>query len=155
MKIPGIAYLIIGAVIAGYAFFVRAKTESTAMLIFFYIGLLFIAIGGIKLLMQKKAPKHHATHPSHSYNTQQHMHQAPPAHTQHIQHQQQNTAHHIQPHHAQHTHIQQAQQQQNMHVYPQHSQQQHMFPQVVVCPVCQGRNPISANFCSRCGKNLK
>lgn len=52
MKIHGIAYIIIGVAVGGFSLFSNRMTQSNSLLIFAYIGGLFIAIGVAKLIIK-------------------------------------------------------------------------------------------------------
>jgi len=52
-KLPGILWLIFGLAISVFAQIVMSKQENpTAMQLFFYIGLLFVAIGIFKIVLK-------------------------------------------------------------------------------------------------------
>jgi len=61
VKIHGLVYIIIGGVMAFFSNFVYQKTNKTSLLLFFYFGLLFIAIGFFKIvknfMLKDGAPK--------------------------------------------------------------------------------------------------
>ena len=61
MKIHGIAYLIIGAILSFVSKYIDTKRNSASLTLFFYIGLAFITIGIFKLLvsfiLREKIPK--------------------------------------------------------------------------------------------------
>ena len=71
-KIHGLAYLILGLLIGGFSYYINNKNKSNAFALFFYIGIIFVMIGIIKLLakvVQKKAVKKTEIH--------NHAHQRP------------------------------------------------------------------------------
>ncbi len=51
VAIPGWAYLVVGGAMAAYAKFISARKPSTALTIFFWIGLFLLAIGVFKIAM--------------------------------------------------------------------------------------------------------
>jgi hypothetical protein len=59
--IPGIAYAVIGAIIAGSSKFVEIRSGNK-MAVFFYIGLIFIAIGIGKIILAKIQSQQNAIH---------------------------------------------------------------------------------------------
>lgn len=77
MKIPAVAWLTIGILIAVFSWIVRATAKNKGMILFFYIGILFAVVGIIKIIFQKnnetksKKPAHHT--PVHS-NKELHAH---------------------------------------------------------------------------------
>jgi len=56
MKIPGPVYLILGLIVTGLSWFIDSKTESSFAL-FFYIGLVFLAVGVFKTIVKIIIPK--------------------------------------------------------------------------------------------------
>ncbi len=103
MKIPGVAYLIIGAAMV----MMSAIIDPLKLVFFVFVGAVFIVIGFIKILAREKKLKHHpdtyhhvAPHPHHAAaHTAQHQH----ASHQHaaVQH----PAQHHQAAHVQHTSV--------------------------------------------------
>ena len=52
VKIPGIAFLIIGGIMAGYSKFIESRTDNSTMTVFFWIGVVFIVVGVLKLIFE-------------------------------------------------------------------------------------------------------
>ena len=69
VSIPWWVWMIIGAAISGYAKITEMQTDNASMIIFFYLGVLFLAVGVFKLIIklifgkkeEKHEPKAHAT----------------------------------------------------------------------------------------------
>lgn len=67
-SIPGIAYVVIGAFVTIYSQAVMrmTKEQGTGMQIFFYVGLVLLVVGGIKValkyLKKEKKPVHKVEH---------------------------------------------------------------------------------------------
>ncbi len=49
-KIPGIVYVVLGIAIAWFARYVDTRTENQGMILFFYAGIVLIAIGVFKTI---------------------------------------------------------------------------------------------------------
>jgi ABC-type nickel/cobalt efflux system permease component RcnA len=97
VSIPAIAYLVIGAGISAYSKFVARTTgDNLVMDIFFYIGLLLVAIGIIKFIFKglnrksKEPPKEHKHHEVHPAAQKEEA----PTHHQEAAHQHQQAHHH-------------------------------------------------------------
>ena len=50
MKIHGLVYLVIGAIVVFFTMYVESRNEDAGMTFFLYVGYLFLAIGVFKIL---------------------------------------------------------------------------------------------------------
>ena len=82
-SIPPLAWVIIGVIMAGYAWLTLHKTNNESMNLFIYIGILFVILGVIKYLLSlrkkpsKKTSSHHEAHQVHhpaQTHQQHHIH---------------------------------------------------------------------------------
>jgi hypothetical protein len=148
-SINGGIYLIIGAIIAIVSWIIKSQNpnRSTVMLIFFFIGILFILIGFVKLFFSKLDKKQREID-IHNINVVNKTHAKPEHQTAHSGH-------------TQHTQHQTHSKEQNLNERfpykgfgaPQHQQQNH--PKIINCPMCGTRNYTVSNFCHGCGYKLK
>lgn len=183
MKIPGIAYIIIGVFMAGlsgyvYKFIPKPDgTPNMSMALFFFVGILFIIIGFIKLFLKKmdeeKEIEYHkakhviekntnAHHPNkigqsldqstHKNRIEEHVNNA--VRQQELSKQQQATQH------AQHsseyakTHPYQGiHQSADANHHTTHHTGQALT--IIVCKRCGDKNPSTTNYCHGCGNRLK
>lgn len=184
MKIPGIAYIVIGvfiAAVAGYVYKFIPKPDGTpnmSMSLFFFIGVIFIIVGFIKLFFKKmedeKEMEYHKAKDVLEKKTQQVKHkQQTPEQTNHRnrieeqlnaavqqQNQQSNQQHTQTTHHAQHTSgyakthpyhgIQQNTPDQTTHHAPHTSSLS-----IIVCRRCGDKNPSTTSYCHGCGYRLR
>jgi len=186
MKIPGIAYIILGVFISGlsgyvYKFIPRPDgAPNMAMALFFFIGIIFIIIGFIKLFFKKaeeaQEQEYHKTRKVVETVIGQPV--TPSQHRNRVEEQLNNAVQKQQssPHHnQQHTH----QQAQNTHHYqhssnyakthPYHGMQENQHAQnqathhaphasalsITVCKRCGDKNTAAANYCHTCGNRLR
>lgn len=56
-KIHGIAYVIFGIILSVVSFYINKSQEKRSFILFFYIGILMVIIGLIKLIFGKKEEK--------------------------------------------------------------------------------------------------
>jgi hypothetical protein len=156
-SIPGIAYLLIGSVVAGFSRFVELKSNQR-MGLFFYAGILFAIIGVGKIIFTyintKNKPKtHNTTRPNTNMQNQTNPRstqnqfgrtQVTNNHTQNSinrpaqHHRPTQTIHHITPN-------------------PTHSHQPSKVehPSIIPCPSCGIKHYAYANYCMMCGQKIK
>lgn len=88
-SIPGMVYVVVGALVAGVSLFVNIKTGSAQMTLLLMAGVIFIFIGGVRLVLRPPAkvaapapPKTHPAHPMHPQHRlyKQMASHSPPAH---------------------------------------------------------------------------
>lgn len=182
MKIPGIAYIIIGLFmsgLSGYVYKFIPKPDGTpnmSMALFFFIGILFIIVGFIKLFFKKmdeeKEIEYHKTKHLIEKNTNVHNHnisgQAPKQATQrnrieeqvdnavkqqeatqqHITQQKQHSSSYAKTHPYQGIRHNDVTNQNNTH----HAGK---ALTIVVCKRCGDKNPSTTNYCYGCGNRLR
>lgn len=188
MKIPGIAYIIIGVFMAGlsgyvYKFIPKPDgTPNMSMAFFFFISIIFIIVGFIKLFFKKmddrKESEFHnakkilekgAQHTKNTSPTQE-----PPSHKNRIEQQlnsavaDQNSEEHKQnqttnhPHHTSgyaKTHPYHGVPQQGNYSNTQDNSAHHAphtsSLSIIACKRCGDKNSATANYCHGCGFRLK
>ncbi len=183
MKIPGIAYIIIGVFMAGlsgyvYKFIPKPDgTPNLSMAFFFFIGILFIIVGFIKLFFKKmdeeKETEYHKARHALEKSTNTHHHknvgQAPeqPMHKNRIEEQLNNAARQQEMSKQQQTTQQTQHSSSYAKTHPYHGIHQnvdsnHQTTQhsghaltIVVCKRCGDKNPSTTNYCHGCGNRLR
>jgi hypothetical protein len=158
--IPGWAYLGSGILIAVLSKIVEKNSKPGSFALFFWIGIIFIAVGVGKIVFkyvfrkEKKAPQNpyasQASHAARQHSVVQHQRQA-------VHHQGAAQAPHL------NNYPQQSQQTPMHHLQGQHSISKATSQQVrmqessiiVPCPACGTRHYDYANFCMRCGTKIK
>lgn len=145
--IPGWVYAILGIVMILASELIKDTDGSKSLLLFRYVGIVFIIIGVGKYIFKsafrkKKAPNHPAHRQPHhaaQHQTQaRHARQSTPHHPQHkLAHLQgQHTVHRATPQQA----------------HPLHPTQQ---SNILACPRCGARHYSYADFCMKCGTKLR
>jgi ribosomal protein L32 len=131
-KIHGIVYMIVGAIVA----LVSWKIDYNDLLIFFYIGILFLVIGLFKIFMSL-ARKDEVN--------QSVAQEEKPHHLRHIR--EGSKQHHTVNQHNRAQYHPQRQHQQNTHTARQQVQYKR-------CKNCGNPARLHDNFCSNCGYNI-
>ena len=152
-SIPAWVYIIAGAGIAFFSKFVQSRTDINSLQLFFYIGLVFILIGLIKIIFKagKKKEKALKAQPHHTAYHETHHKPKGLFKTEHQHHQ---TAHNSHAHHIHRTHDSQHQPKHHIHKTNQH-QTHPQHPSIIVCQSCGTRHYSYANFCMKCGVRIK
>jgi len=126
------AYILIGAAVAAMSLFFNFKTGSQQMTLFLAAGVIFIVIGGIRLILRKPpkvvAPTPPRTHPAH------------PSHPQHQAYKEMAGAHRPMPAH------------------PGHHPAGQPLPSgihILYCENCQTKVYSTAKYCHLCGTKLR
>lgn len=145
--IPGWVYVMLGIFMTAASQLIKREDGSKPLIIFLYVGILFIVIGFGKYIFKAKSrkkqekpvstkhPSHHAVHPHH-----QRAH--PPQPRQAVHHR---VSHSQTPSQSQH-HVQRVSQQQS---------QQTQHPSIIACPACGTRHYNYANYCMKCGTKIR
>lgn len=124
-KLPGWAFMLVGAGISAYSKFVESRSDSN-LTFFFWTGLAFVLYGllreGTRFLHRPKKKEK----------------PGPPPKTP-----QPDQAPHGRSHHESHQHTRQR----THHSHPHQ-------PQYKICPRCHAHNRTDANYCHRCACNL-
>ena len=172
-KIPGYAYIIIGAVVAGFSIYINSLRDNKGMSIFIYVGIGLAIIGVGKIIFQimhrepkQKENKEHTGNQNVHHKTSHHVQQHNPRRIQHHQNRnleaqhQTNNKFQNHPQQASHhsqiptTHHQNSAYKTHQEHITQHTPQHSVFPKEKICPGCHGKNSGHANFCMRCGHRL-
>lgn len=175
MKIPGWTYILIGVVIGGisgyiYKFVPKNGEPNMAMALFFFIGIIFIIVGVIKIFFMKmdndqdanfrnakKELSRHVPMSAHNNRVEAHINKlynqgntqsaqsGTPQHTSgyartHPYHPAHNTAN-TSVQNPQHTH------------HTAHNVASSMS--IISCKKCGNKNPATANYCHNCGHGLR
>ncbi|MBN1793324.1 hypothetical protein JW826_06600 [Candidatus Woesearchaeota archaeon] len=152
-SIPGWAYILIGGVIAGFSKYVESSsTQPGKMGFFFFIGIVFLAIGAGKIalgiLFPRKDLRKQANHLlQRTQQNQQKMQQSQssPHHT------------HLQAHQAQArtSNLSSQDFSKGTHHIRQVRQQPQVHASVISCPACGVNHYSYAKFCMMCGAGMK
>lgn len=134
MAIPWVVWLAVGAAVALWSLKLGAKFT-----LFFYAGLVFVAIGLVKMVISllTRSPEHTAKHQAH------------PTHTPQVQH------HPVQGRYA--SHVQQHGPPAHPSLDAQHAtaQRYQQQAQVFACPRCHAPVNHMDYFCSQCGMRIR
>jgi len=168
MKIPGWAYMAIGAFVSAFSGYVYKfiprpdGSPNMAMVFFFFIGIIFILIGFVKLFFRKMDSEQEANYERARENLKE-ASKEPTLKDYHRNkvEEQINKAYSQQGTHTKHPadqgHTSQYAKNHPYHGTPQagqHSAQaSHM--QVAVCKKCGNKNPPTSNYCHGCGNRMR
>jgi hypothetical protein len=167
MKLPGWAYILVGLVVGGvsaymYKFVPKDGQPNNAMAFFFFVGMIFILIGIVKVFFRRvdtiEDARFEQTISQTSRNrVEEHvkrMHQtnmqAP--RQQQDTHPSQQTAQHSTQHQAHHSNYAKS--------HPYHgiqstTQQRPAQPTIIQCKKCGSKNHSTSNYCHVCGNRLR
>ncbi len=127
-SIPSLAYVIIGAVMLAFSWFVNKTTDSKSLTLFFYIGGALVIIGLLKLvfraLFRKKDRKPRQPRQKNQVN-QTGKHQPDKL---------KGSSH---------------------HVSRAKKSRQPSHPSIIACPVCGAKHYDYANYCMKCGARME
>lgn len=148
MEIPSWMYIGVGLIVSGmsgyiYKFVPKNGQPNNAMALFFFVGLIFLVIGIIKLILNRMDKKQHQKNLKELHSRMQQ--QKNPNHQSKIIHNNLNRQN------QQHNH------QHNIH---QNSGHQHQSSNnrnftIIRCSRCNTRNYTHSNFCHMCGNKLR
>ena len=144
--IPGWVYLILGIIMILASQLIKEPDGSKPMLVFLYVGIIFIIIGIGKYIFKAVFRKEDKK------SMQKHKLEQGYINTEHRGHQ-----HVIHPQHQQHKQYQQSSHpvsnKQGYHEIHEAQHPQHMS--IVTCPLCGTRHYSYASYCMRCGARIK
>ncbi len=158
--IPGWVYVILGIVMILASQLIKDADGSKPMIIFLYVGIIFIVIGVGKYIYnsvfrkgkeRKGTPHKNKLEPvvinttqsqQQTHHARQHPHHRTARHHQQTHHQAQHPVDHMQEKHEVHR-----------ATHQQTHQTQH--PTIIACPVCSTRHYSYADYCMRCGTKIK
>ena len=144
--IPGWVYVILGIFMLAASQLIKRNDGSKPLIIFLYVGILFIIIGLGKYIFnavfRKKEEKPSGTvHKEHKHQAQHPLHHATQQHAQPSQ-----------PHQPVHHGITKSQDQHKIH---RATQQPAQHLSITACPACGTRHYDYARYCMKCGTRIK
>jgi|TARA_B100001971_G_C18200594_1_gene544328 hypothetical protein len=57
MQIPSLVYISIGVIVVGYSWILDKSSGTEKMVVFFYLGLIFLVFGLVKQFILRKSPE--------------------------------------------------------------------------------------------------
>lgn len=147
--IPGWVYVILGIFMLAASQLIKSNDGSKPLIIFLYVGILFIIIGLGKYIFnavfRKKEEKPSGTvHKEHKHQVQHPLHHSTQQHAQPSQ-----------PHQPMHHGISHLQGQHEVHRATQQPTQQSQHLSIIACPACSTRHYDYARYCMSCGTRIK
>ena len=174
MKIPGWAYILVGVIVSGfsayaYKYFPKNGEPNPAMALFFFVGMIFILVGIVKIFFRKldvetdavQIPKQADT--SHANKVQSYIDKAySQTNNKNAQHNHNHAQaqHHTQVHHTSeyaksHPFSQHNSQQSQQHNSPNNNAHNQQMPSIINCVKCGTKNYSTSNYCHKCGNRIK